>query len=210
MDDKLQKLTDKIYQEGVEKAQLEAEQIIKKAKIEAEQIIHTAKKQEQEIIKKAHDYSNNLKENTKSEIRLSSKHFISAIKQKIARLIKLKVLDDPITSTFNDKDFLKNIIKIIIQNWEPGQNDNINLSLLLSEKHEKELIDYFSNKTNELLNAQLDVIIDENINKGFKIGPKDKNFYISFSDKDFEQLFTIYLRPKIMELLYGEEEDKLN
>ena len=53
------------------------------------------------------------------------------------------------------------------------------------------------------LNQKFEVVPDKNIRYGFKIGPKDGSYFISFSDKDFENLFREYMRPRIIEMLFG-------
>jgi len=49
----------------------------------------------------------------------------------------------------------------------------------------------------------LDIQVDKGLKFGFKIGPKEGGYYISFSDKDFENLFRAYMRPRISEMLFG-------
>jgi F0F1-type ATP synthase membrane subunit b/b' len=50
MQNNLQKLTEKIYQEGIEKANEEAEKLLAKAREEALQIIREAEKEKNEIL----------------------------------------------------------------------------------------------------------------------------------------------------------------
>ena len=40
---------------------------------------------------------------------------------------------------------------------------------------------------------------------GFKIGPADGSYKISFSEDDFENFFKSFLRPKTIEMLYPGE-----
>jgi V/A-type H+-transporting ATPase subunit E len=37
---------------------------------------------------------------------------------------------------------------------------------------------------------------------GFKVGPADGSYVISFTDEDFNNFFKAYLRPKSTELLF--------
>ena len=53
MQNKLQELTEKIYQEGVEKGNAEAQQIIEKAKSDAAEIIAKSKKEAESILEEA-------------------------------------------------------------------------------------------------------------------------------------------------------------
>ena len=87
MQNKLQELTEKIYQEGVEKGNAEAKEIIEKAKADAAEIISNAKKEAETIIEKAEKKAAETKSNTESEIKLLGKQSINALKQQIVNLI---------------------------------------------------------------------------------------------------------------------------
>ena len=54
MQNKLQELTDKLYNEGLSKGKAEGEQLLAEAREKSESIIAEAKKQAEEIIAKAH------------------------------------------------------------------------------------------------------------------------------------------------------------
>ncbi len=207
MADKLQELTDKIYQEGIDKAKQEAEKIVADAKQKAEKILQDARKQEEEIVEKAHKDADDLRENVQSEVKLSAKQAIASLKQRITELIRTKILDEPIDEVIKDKDFLKKIIEKLIRNWNPTGNEPIDISLLLPREDERQLAKYFASKGAKELNNGLEIQIDDKLQNGFKIGPKDGNYIISFTDKDFEEFFKAFLRPRMIRLLYGREEE---
>ncbi len=203
MEKKLQELTRKIYSEGVEKANKEAEEIKSQAKKEADEMIKKAKKESAKIIEKAEKESAEMKKNVESEIALSSKQVISAIKQKITSLVTAKAVKEPVSEAFKDEEFIKKIIEDLVKNWNPGKNESLDISVILPEKKEKEMKKYFEAKQKKLLDAGLELRFDDSIDAGFKIGPKDGSYQISFTDRDFENLFRTYLRPRTIELLYG-------
>jgi len=202
MTKKILELTEKIYNEGVAKAKKEAEQIIAKAKMEADNIINAAKNREKEIAEQAQKQSGELKRNADSEIRLAARQFISNLKQQISGLITTAQVEVPIKDAFKDEKFVKNIILTIIKNWNPQKPEELNISLLLPQKEEKELTDFFSNKTKELLDSGLEINFEPNIKSGFKIGPKDGSYYISFTDKDFENYFKNYLKDRTRKMIF--------
>lgn len=203
MEKKLQELTRKIYSEGVEKANEEAEEIRSKARKEADEMIKKAKKESDRLIQKAEKDSAEMKKNVESEIELSSKQVINSIKQKITSLVTAKAVREPVKEAFKDDEFIKKIIETLVKNWNPGENASLDLSVILPEKQEKEMKKYFESKQKKLLDAGLELRFEDSIDAGFKIGPKDGSYQISFTDNDFENLFRNYLRPRTIELLYG-------
>ena len=76
MENKLQELTQKLYNEGVEKANVEAEKILAEAKSEAEKVKQNAEKEAAKIISAAEQKSTEIKKNVDAELNLASKQTI--------------------------------------------------------------------------------------------------------------------------------------
>ncbi len=203
MENKLQELTEKIYAEGIEKANKEAEEIIAKARTEVEKMHKDADRKAADIIEKAEKEANEIKTNVNSEVKLSARQAINTIKQQITELITAKSIEEEIKTAFNDREFVQKIIETTIKNWDPKSSKGIDVAVLLPEKDQKELNDYFTKKQKALLEGGLELNFDDSMETGFKIGPKDGSYQISFTDKDFENFFRNYLRPRTTELLYS-------
>ncbi len=203
MKSKIDELTEKIYKESIEKAEVEKNKIISNAKKKAEKIIKNANIKAEEIILHAKRHGDELRGSTKAEVSLSIRQAINAVRERIDNLIKVKVLEEPIREVFKDNSFLKKIIGTIITNWNTQSSEPVSIGILLSEKDEEGLKDYFSNKVLDILNSGLEVNFDDKINAGFKIYPKNGNYHISFTDDDFNCFFQFYLRPQLVSLLFG-------
>ena len=205
MENKLQELTQKLYNEGVEKAKEEADKIISEAKAEALKLKENADKEAQAIISKAEQKASETKKIIEAEIGLAAKQTVRTVKQQITELIVSNIIDQPIKKSFEDQKFVKEIIETVIKNWNPQKHQTIDLSILLPANLEKEFTAYFNDKLKKELNANLELTFSDSIKGGFKIGPVDNSYKISFSDNDFENFFKSYLRPKTIELLYQGE-----
>ncbi|MFO7827641.1 MAG: hypothetical protein R6V23_03390 [Bacteroidales bacterium] len=205
MENKLQELTQKLYNEGVEKANDEADKIIAEAKAEADKLKKNAQKEAKEIINEAEQKSEEIKKNVHSELELASKQTIRTVKQQVVELITSKVIDEPVKKSFDDEKFVKEIIETVIKNWNPQKDESIDLSVLLPEKLEKEFEKYFKAKTGKELNANLELSFSDAVKGGFKIGPADNSYKISFTEDDFINFFKSYLRPKTVEMLFQGE-----
>ncbi|MBN2524452.1 MAG: hypothetical protein JXB24_14355 [Bacteroidales bacterium] len=202
MQSKLQELTEKIFQEGVEKGNAEAKQIIDSANSEAKEIIEKAKKEAESILNEANKKAAEIKTNTNSEIKLSGKQSINALKQQIADVVNDKITSASIKEAFSNKDFLKEIIRTLLSNWA-SSGQSMELSLLLPAKDEKNLVEFFKKEAKKYLDKGVTVDFDSVIHAGFQIGPKDGSYKVSFTDEDFINFFKHYLRPKLVEILFG-------
>lgn len=205
MEEKLQGLLDKVYQEGVAKGEEVASAIVKDAERKAEKIREEAEKEAANIRRRAREEAEELKRNTASELRLSAEQAVSALRQKITDLITLKAISAPLEQQFSDQDFIKNMVETLMQNWTANNQGQGPLTLLLPEQRE-ELRQYFAARASELLNDGMQIEVDQRLEKGFRIGPADGRYLLSFTDKDFETFFMDYLRPHTREILYGNDQ----
>lgn len=205
MQGKLQELTEKIYQEGISKGNEEAEKIISEAKAEAEKIVSDAKKEAESIISGAEKKSKEISDNTQTEIRLTSKQVINTVKQKITDLLSNAVVEDNIKSTLSDKEFIAAIIKIIAEKWNPNTGGSIDLNIILPEDSKADMDSYIKKNAADVLKKGLDVKFESTLESGFQIAPKDGGYKISFSEKEFNNFFKEYIRPKLAELLFDTE-----
>lgn len=199
MQNKLQELTEKIYQEGLEKGNEEAKVIVDNAKNEAKSIVDAAKKEAEQILADASKKAEESKKNTESEIKLSSKQAINALKQNITDLIADTVAEQATSKKF-DSDFTKTTVENMLKNWSKEQSAN--LAILLPEKDEKELNAYFTKSAKDLLDKGLEIKFEAAVKSGFQITPKDGSYKISFTEEDFNNFFKQYLRPKLVEILF--------
>jgi V/A-type H+-transporting ATPase subunit E len=209
MESKLQELTNKLYNEGVEKANEEASRIKSDAEKEAEKIRNDAQQEADQIIQQAKQEAEDLKKNTRSEIDLAARQTLREVKKQITGMITARVIKDPVKQSMEDTEFVKQVIHEIIKNWNPQSQEPVDLSVTLPEKMQKELKDYLENKASKELNAGITVEVSDRMKGGFSIGPSDGSYKISFSEEDFENFFKGYLRPRTVEMLFeGSDQNK--
>ncbi len=202
MTTKILELTEKIYNEGVEKAKKEAELIIADAKKEAENIIGAAKENEKAIVGQAEKKAAEVKKNTDAELRLAAQQFVSNLKQQITKLITTAQVESPVKEAFKDEKFVQEMLLTLIKNWNPQKPEELNINLLLPEASKKSFVEFFEGKAKEHLNAGVEITFDQRLKNGFKIGPKDGSYIISFTDKDFENYFKNYLKERTRTMIF--------
>lgn len=204
MESKLQELTNKLYNEGVEKANEEASRIKSEAEQEAERTRKNAQQQADQIIQQAKQQAEDIKKNMRSEIDLAAKQTLREVKKQVTEMITARVINKPVEHAMEDTDFVKKIIETIVQNWNPQSQEPVDLSVTLPEKMQGELKDYLENQAARQLNAGITVDVSDRMKGGFSIGPADGSYKISFSEEDFDNFFKSYLRPRTVQMLFEE------
>ncbi len=208
MQKKLQELTEKIYREGVDKAGKEAEKIVSEAKSQAEEMLSKAKKDATAIIEKAEKEAEELKKNSLNELQLAGKQVISDLKQRITSLVQAKTVEPETKAAFKEVEFTMEVIQLLVDKWDPNSGDNVELNVLLPEAKKKEFEAHFETKAKKFLAKGVEVDFNSKIKGGFKIGPKDGGYLVSFSDEDFDNFFKTYLRPRLIDMLFEKEAKK--
>lgn len=207
MTNKIQELTEKIYNEGVVKAKSDAEQIVAEAKNEAAEIVKTAKRQRVEIIEQAKSEAAEMQEKAGAEMQLAARQFVSHLKQQIERLIVAQQIGPSLKESFNDTEWVKNIITELVKNWNPQNTDGPNLQVIIAETEKSRWFDFLNDRALKMLDQGVEIQLDTKMKNGFRIGPKDGSYFIRFSDEDFENYFKGYFKEKTRELLFGSDKN---
>ena len=207
MTNKIQELTEKIYNEGVVKAKSDAEQIVAEAKNEAAEIIKTAKRQRAEIIEQAKSEAAEMKNKAGAEMQLAARQFVSHLKQQIERLIVAQQIGPSLMESFNDTEWVKSIITELVKNWNPQNTDGPDLQVIIPETEKSRWFDFLNDRALKMLDQGVEIQLDTKMKNGFRIGPKDGSYFIRFSDEDFENYFKGYFKEKTRELLFGSDKN---
>ncbi len=201
MSSKIDKLTEKIYNEGIGKAKEQADKIIADAQKKADEIVASAKKDAEKIKSDAEKNRENLNVEVKTELKIASDQVIETVKQQLTEIIVAKTLDKSLNEALNDAAFLKSIIVSLVSNWDSNAK-MVDLSVILPKDKEAEFSKNFTNSLLKELKNKIEIKFDKGFKEGFIIEPKDGNFKISFTKDDFINFFKLHLKPKVREILF--------
>ncbi|MBR1923461.1 MAG: hypothetical protein IJ838_06925 [Paludibacteraceae bacterium] len=193
---KLEELTQKIYAEGVEKGNAQAEQIVEKAKADAAAIVENAEKQAADILAKAQNKAAELDKNTRSELRLYAEQSVNAIKTAITDLINGKVVTDNIQAATADPKFMQSLILKMAE--QMMQNGNVTIEA----KDAQSLRTYFEQNAKALLNQGLTITEVKGIKTDFQIQSAQGGYKLSFGEQELVAYFKEFLRPQLIEMLF--------
>ena len=201
MQDKLREITEKIYQEGVSKGNEEAEKIISDARKEAEEILRKAEKEAKGIIGEAEKKAQEMMQNTNSELKLSFRHALNALKQDIEKAVTSRLIDEPVAAAFTDNSFVARLIEITAEKWTP-RKDEEGIEIGLPEETKDEIEKYLSGMTRKILSKGITLRPVKSMEKGFEIHPSGGEYKISVTESDFASYIKAFLRPKLVALLF--------
>ena len=201
MNNRLQELTDKIFQEGISKGQEEADLIKAKATADASQLLSDARNEADLILDVANKKAAEIRENTILEVKLAARQAVDALKFEIIHLINGSVTSSEIKAGMSDLHFIQDTIGKMVENWA----GNPDMKILIPEKEGKAIIDYFNSIAKGLLDKGFAIETVNEIKTGFQVTSDKGGYKISFTDHDFIAFFQEFLRPKVVELLFGKK-----
>jgi V/A-type H+-transporting ATPase subunit E len=201
MTDQLQDLLQRVYQEGVQKAQAEAERIVKEAQAKADDTVSKAKTEAERIVNEAHTKAEELKKNSETDLKMAASHTLNSVKQQLVDVVLLKALDEPTKAGFSDPAFLKDVILATLDAWKANNAEG---TIQISESMKGKLDEGFLSSLGSKLQGKLHVEFSPAMKQGFSLSPVDGSYKLSFTDEDFANLFKGYLRPRTAELLFSE------
>lgn len=202
MENKLQELTRKLYDEGLEKGRAEADRLVADARSKAEKIVAEAEARAEEVLRRAQAKAEDVEKNTLTEIALAGKQAVARIKSEIAELIVARAIGGGVKEASVDPAFIKEMLLAVARNWNGADAGKVELQALLPEGERAKLDAAFAQAAGELLAAGIEVGYSEEVKTGFRVGAKDGGYYISFSDADIEALLGEYLREKVSRMLF--------
>lgn len=206
MENKLQELTQKLYDEGLSKGRKEADTLVAEAQAKAKKIVADAEADAARIKKTAQTEAEDLRKNTLTELSLAGKQVISKLKTEIAEMIVAKSTQGAVASANLDPDFIKDILVAVAQNWNNNTSEKVTLKAMLPAEREKDITGKMEAGLVKILGDGIEIGYSDTVKSGFRVGPKEGGYYISFTDDSFNALLSEYLRPKVSEMLYGKQE----
>ena len=201
MQNKLQELTDRLYNEGLSKGKQEGEELLAKAKTQADEMIAKAQAEAAQIIAAAQQQAEEIKTKTASDIKMASSQSLAATKKDIETLVVGKMTDEAVKKALASADFVKDIIKAVAEKFTT--DGPVDLALVLPESLKKDLEPFVSKELAKILGSGVEATFSKKVSGGFQIGPKEGGYFVSFTEDTFKQLISEYLRPATKKHLFG-------
>lgn len=196
MENKIQELTDKIYREGVQKGNEEAQRLIEQAQAQANKIVADAQKEAENIRLAAQKAASELTENAQSELKLFAGQSVNALKSEVANMLTGKLTSDVVKGFTQDKESLHAFIVSLASKWSKDE------PIVISTSEADTLKQYFTAKAKELLNQGVTIQQVNGQKALFSIAPADGAYKVNFGEEEFLNYFKAFLRPQLVDMLF--------
>jgi V/A-type H+-transporting ATPase subunit E len=106
-----------------------------------------------------------------------------------------------VKKTLSTPDFVKEIVKAVAEKFTTDGPADLNL--ILPESLKNDLQPFATQELAKILGAGVEASFSKKVSGGFKIGPKNGGWFVSFTDETFNELISEYLRPATRKILFG-------
>ena len=203
MQNKLQELTDKLYNEGLSKGKLEGEELLAKARKEADSIINEAKVEAERIIAQANREAEELKTKVNADVKMAAAQSIAVTKQEIEKMVVTNAAEQGVGQALSSADFTKELITCVVRAFNPQNASPVALDMILPESLKAQVEPFVASEIAKTFNGEIHVEFSKKMNGGFKVSPNDGGYMLQFTDEEFTQLIANYLRPATKKILFG-------
>lgn len=203
MENKLQALTDKLYEDGLSKGREEGERLLREAEAQAAKTIEQAREQAKGIVDAAVRESEDLKKNALTEVNITSRQIIATLKQQIEESLMEKTVAAAVHAALEQKEFVQGLILKAMAAFNPEKNAGFALELLLPEAEREAFDKFLKDVVGQELKNGLEVKFSGDLQGGFKITDKGQGYRLGFTEEDFMALFEEYARPRIKKMLFN-------
>ncbi|MCF7908401.1 MAG: DivIVA domain-containing protein [Candidatus Omnitrophica bacterium] len=197
MDIKLDSLIARIKKDGLDEAQKISKDMVAKAQAEADTIIEKAEREAENIVSQGKAQASKLKANTEDALKQAARDFLLSLKNEVngllAGLLKQKVAGEL------KPEFMAKLIVKIVENWT--KDKEVALEVLVSEQDKRKLESLLDEELRAKAKGKIEIKINKNINRGFRIGIKGQDLYYDFTDETIGEALRSFLNPAIGAML---------
>lgn len=196
MDSKIQELTAKIYNEGVQKGNEEAAKILAEAKQKAQEIEAQARQQAEEILHNTEKRTQELRQNTEGELKLYAGQMVESVKSTLLDKLNGEIASTSVRAAMADPAFMQQVILELVKGFD------LSKGVVIETAQAAELKAYFASIAKGILEQGLEIKSVAGKPTDFVVKPADGAFKIQIGEAEFIELFKNFLRPQLAQMLF--------
>ena len=196
----LEHLISKINQEGVEKGEKQAAEILARAKERAAAIVAEAEAAAKAHMAKAERDSLVYVERGTRSLEQAARDLLIGVGQSIETMIQ-----DIATSATDealDPRTLKRMMVKMAQAYAEKNGTESSIELLIGEQDQAEIVKFFARQYRRRLVSGLNITIDHGVRKGFRVVLENERVYHDFSKPAIAEALGNFLRPHLAEIVH--------
>jgi len=194
MAEELQPLLEQIRKEGVEKAEAQAAEILAQARTQAAQAVREAEAKAKELVAKAQADAEVYTRRSTATLEQAARDLLITVGKGIENMIS-DIIAESVDSALK-VEVLEQMMVKMAQSCAERQGET-RIELLIGEQDQRDLVKFFAQKYREKMIHGIELHVDNEILKGFRVSFADDHVYLDFTRDAIAGALTAFLRPKL-------------
>lgn len=199
MDNKIQELAQKIYHDGVEKANAEALSIVKSAEKKRDELLVGAQAEAERILSNARAEAKATKDQTESDLRNVISNASDSLQTAITNMVNSQAITKGIDAAFANPEVLYSIVVEMSKQMFSSDANGV----VISSSDANKLEEYFRKEAKDILDKGVQIREVAGKNASFDIAPMGADYKVNISKEAFAEYFKSFMRPRMQEILFG-------
>lgn len=198
MTQELKHLIERIEREGVDKAEARAERIVSDARAKAGDIVRRAEDEAERIRAEAEADAAKSEERGRATLSHAARDVLLTVNTAIQNIMRDLVAEavDEAMSVETVKRMLENMCTECA--LREGEH---RLDILVGPENEKQMVHFFAERYKQKLARGVELHVDNDILKGFKVSLRGDNVYLDFTAEAVAEALSEFLRPHLAEIV---------
>jgi V/A-type H+-transporting ATPase subunit E len=201
----LDHLIKRIHQEGVDQAELDAADIIAKAKEEANAIVQAAKTKAETLLEQADRDAEAYTDRSIRTLEHSARDLLITVGRGIENIVS-DLVSDTLDEAM-DISLIKEMLIKIAEAYISHEGAESRVEYLIRPEDQKQIIDFFFDRYRKNLVHGIDVHVDDDIFKGFKVIFVDNHIEHDFTKTAIAEALSNFLRPHLADIVHRAARD---
>ena len=199
-------LIERIQTEAIDKADAEAERLVDRATRTAAEIVREAEDKAAAIVRTAKEESARYTEQSTRTLEQAARNLLMSIGEGVQT-----ILDDLVEGAVDeamDIGLLRELIGKTVDGYLASGGKEGRIEVLLNEDDRAALTQFFSDRYQEMVEHDLEIKVDANIYKGFRVSYGDERVYHDFTIDAIAEALVTFLRPHLSEVVERAAKDQ--
>lgn len=195
----LQALLERIQNEGIRKAESEAETLLSEARKKAADLIATAKAEAEGLVRNAQKEAELFTQRGRTSVEQASRDLLLSVEQALQSMLQSIVLKE--VSGGLSGDTLQRLLLQVVEAYSAAGLQSKGLEVSVPAASEKAVRDFFMAKLSEAVKRGVTVKGDAGLAAGFRVSVAGAHVQHDFSAESIAEALGERLRPQLREIL---------
>ncbi|MFH0881317.1 MAG: ATPase [Lentisphaerota bacterium] len=200
MAEELQHLIDRIQKEAVDTGEQQAATLVSQAREKAAALVKEAEERAKNMVAKADKDAEAFTERSINTLKQAARDLLITVGQGVENVMT-DIINGSVEKALKPEVIEQMLVKMSEAYFARGGTES-QLEVLLSPADQQTVVKFFSEQYHQKLTSGVEIKVDNDIFKGFRVGFKGGQVYHDFTKEAIAEALANFLRPQLAEIVH--------